>query len=80
VETEDTRRQDPVTQDEEDREQVFIGAYVRRYVTICKELDRQWPDLHDKDAELFKSAASTIFIQMSQATQTGALPSERQKR
>jgi hypothetical protein len=42
-----------------------VRAYVGRYVSICKELSKQWPDLHDKDAELFKSAAGCIYIQLS---------------
>jgi len=42
----------------------IIGVLAKRYVTICKELKRQWPELHEKDAELFRSAATSIFIQI----------------
>jgi hypothetical protein len=48
-----------------------IAAYVGRYVRICKELTRQWPDLHEKDPELFKSAAGCIYIQMSNGKGNG---------
>ena len=46
-------------------EEETIHTLTGRYVTICQELSRQWPELHDKDAELFKSAATSIFIQIS---------------
>jgi len=39
-----------------------IQMLTGRYVTICRELSKQWPELHEKDAELFKSAVTSIFI------------------
>ena len=46
-------------------EEETIRALTARYVMICRELSAQWPELHEKDAELFKSAATSIFIQAS---------------
>ena len=40
----------------------MIRTLTGRYVGICRELSKQWPELHEKDAELFKSAATSIFI------------------
>ena len=55
----------PEPEDEPEGEERMIQALAGRYVTVCKELSRQWPELHEKDAELFKSAATSIFIQLS---------------
>lgn len=52
-------------------EQASIRAYVGRYVNICKELSRQWPEVHEKDAELFRSAVGCIYIQMSKSNGNG---------
>lgn len=48
-------------------EEELIRSLTGRYVTICRELSRQWPELHDRDAELFKAAVTSVFIQMSRA-------------
>ena len=56
---EDTAPRAPVSEEE------TIHTLTGRYVGICQELSRQWPELHEKDAELFKSAATSIFIQIS---------------
>lgn len=52
-------------EDEPEGEEKMIEALAGRYVSVCKELTRQWPELHEKDGELFKSAATSIFIQLS---------------
>ena len=49
----------------QDREQALISGHVHRYVSIAKELCRQWPALVEKNPEMYAHGVHTIYIQMS---------------
>jgi hypothetical protein len=68
---EQARQRQAAPSNGEDGESERVRAYVARYVRICKELSRQWTDLHEKAPELFKSAAGCIYIQMSNGQGNG---------
>jgi len=42
---------------------ISVQAYVAQWVAIARELEKQWPGLHDKDNALFQSGVATIYIQ-----------------